>query len=116
MKHPQTRLERELTEEKAFNKKLKCVRNGSYPCRYTIQYKDKTLKKNWDYRRYSWRVVAGAYDEYAKYTYYFKELSRTGNKKWFKNYSNRIVRRNKNFSTKKSNSYRKVFELWWSIT
>ena len=48
MKHPQTRLERKLTEEKAFNKKLKCVRNGSYPCRYAIQYKDKTLKKNWD--------------------------------------------------------------------
>lgn len=48
---------------------------------------------------------------------YYKNSKKDSNEeKFWKNYSNRLIRRNKNdYYLNKSNNYRKEFEYWWTL-
>lgn len=122
MGHPKNRKMRRNAAEKAFKRKLEISRTSGYPCAYYIayaknkgcSYRNPIITPNYkdagDFRRF-WLWLG----EYQKEKVYFKTRHSSNRQKYFKKKSNHAIRKNKKFSTRKSNDSHKVYEYAWTI-
>lgn len=125
MRHPRTRAERRAAKKKEFNRKYFLSQNTGYPSPYFLTYAknkgyhwslhneapvDYDFKVPGEYRDYySWR------GKYRAEKIYFRQLGHASRYRYFKRKANQAVRRNKKFSTRKSNDYRRVYEYAWMV-
>lgn len=125
MSHPRTRAERRVAKRKEFNRKYFLSQNAGYPAPYFLTYArnkgrrrtlhtkapvDYDFKVPGEYKDYySWR------GKYRAEKIYFRQLGHASRYPYFKRKANQAVRRSKNFSTRKSNDYRKVYEYAWMV-
>lgn len=121
MSHPRTRAERRAAKKKEFNRKYFLSQVVNYPTPYCLTYAknsgchtnrliDYDFKIPGDYKNYcSWR------GKYRAEKIYFRQLGHASRYHYFKRKANQAVRRSKNFSTRKSNDYRRVYEYAWMV-
>ena len=121
MRHPRTRAERRAVKKKEFNRKYFLSQVVNYPTPYCLTYAknsgchtnrfiDYDFEIPGDYKNYcSWR------GKYRAEKIYFRQLGHAGRYHYFKRKANQAVRRSKNFSTRKSNDYRRVYEYAWIV-
>lgn len=125
MNHPRTRAERRIAKKKEFDRKYFLSQNAGYPAPYSLTY---ARNKGWHWTLrtkspvgYDFKVP-GEYRDYhswrGKYRVekiYFRQLGHASRYRYFKRKANQAVRRNENFSTRKSNDYRRVYEYAWMV-
>lgn len=121
MSHPRTRAERRAAKRKEFNRKYFLSQVVNYPTPYCLTYAknsgchtnrliDYDFEIPGDYKNYcSWR------GKYRAEKIYFRQLGHASRYHYFKRKANQAVRRSKNFSTRKSNDYRRVYEYAWMV-
>ena len=121
MRHPRTRAERRAVKKKEFDRKYFLSQVVNYPTPYCLTYAknsgchtnriiDYDFKVPGEYRDYySWR------GKYRAEKIYFRQLGHASRYHYFKRKANQAVRRSKNFSTRKSNDYRRVYEYAWMV-
>lgn len=121
MRHPRTRAERRAAKKKEFNRKYFLSQVANYPTPYCLTYAknsgchtnrliDYDFEIPGDYKNYySWR------GKYRAEKIYFRQLGHASRYHYFKRKANQAVRRSKNFSTRKSNDYRRVYEYAWMV-
>lgn len=121
MRHPRTRAERRAVKKKEFNRKYFLSQVANYPTPYCLTYAknsgchtnrliDYDFEIPGDYKNYySWR------GKYRAEKIYFRQLGHASRYRYFKRKANQAVRRSKNFSTRKSNDYRRVYEYAWMV-
>lgn len=121
MSHPRTRAERRAAKRKEFNRKYFLSQVVNYPTPYCLTYAknsgchtnrliDYDFEIPGDYKNYcSWR------GKYRAEKIYFRQLGHASRYHYFKRKANQAVRRSKNFSTRKSNDYRRVYEYTWMV-
>lgn len=121
MSHPRTRAERRAAKRKEFNRKYFLSQVVNYPTPYCLTYAknsgchtnrliDYDFEIPGDYKNYcSWR------GKYRAEKIYFRQLGHASRYHYFKRKANQAVRRSRNFSTRKSNDYRRVYEYAWMV-
>lgn len=121
MRHPRTRAERRAVKKKEFDRKYFLSQVVNYPTPYCLTYAknsgchtnrliDYDFEIPGDYKNYcSWR------GKYRAEKIYFRQLGHASRYHYFKRKANQAVRRSKNFSTRKSNDYRRVYEYAWMV-
>lgn len=122
MRHPRTRAERREAKRKEFKRKLMISRTSGYPNPYYIayarnkgqNYRNRTVDYDYhdagQHRRF-WMWLG----EFQKEKIYFKTRHTSNRQQYFKKESNHAIRKNKKFSTRKSNDCHKVYEYAWTI-
>lgn len=121
MRHPRTRAERRAVKKKEFNRKYFLSQVANYPTPYCLTYAknsgchtnrliDYDFEIPGDYKNYcSWR------GKYRVEKIYFRQLGGSKRYAYFKRKANHRVRRSQDFSTRKSNDYRKVYDYVWEV-
>ena len=121
MRHPRTRAERRAVKKKEFNRKYFLSQVANYPTPYCLTYAknsgchtnrliDYDFEIPGDYKNYcSWR------GKYRAEKIYFRQLDGGKRYAYFKKKANHRVRRSQDFSTRKSNDYRKVYDYIWEV-
>lgn len=121
MRHPRTRAERRAVKKKEFNRKYFLSQVVNYPTPYCLTYAknsgchtnrliDYDFEIPGDYKNYcSWR------GKYRAEKIYFRQLDGGKRYAYFKRKANHRVRRSQDFSTRKSNDYRKVYDYVWEV-
>lgn len=121
MRHPRTRAERRAVKKKEFDRKYFLSQVVNYPTPYCLTYAknsgchtnrliDYDFEIPGDYKNYcSWR------GKYRVEKIYFRQLDGSKRYAYFKRKANHRVRRSQDFSTRKSNDYRKVYDYTWEV-